>query len=124
MAIAKYFSNVDNIYIGQLPASTITLYTMTRLKPEMVKAKLRSGEFSTRTTVKQVQALLPPPKPKKPTSRLNQIRKFMRKYREAMEIEFADNPVLERTIPREMLEIIEGAKERRRQGNGQGPGRC
>jgi hypothetical protein len=43
----------------------------------------------------------------------------MSKHLEAMEIEFADNPVLERTIPREMLEIIEAAKERRRQGNGQ-----
>jgi hypothetical protein len=43
----------------------------------------------------------------------------MSKHLEAMEIEFADNPVLERTIPREMLEIVEAAKERRRQGNGQ-----
>ncbi len=34
-----------------------------------------------------------------------------------MEIEFRDNPVLERTIPQEMLEIIEAGKERRR-GNG------
>jgi len=41
----------------------------------------------------------------------------MTKHREAMEIEFRDNPVLERTIPQEMLEIIEAGKERRR-GNG------
>jgi len=44
----------------------------------------------------------------------------MRKYREAMQLEFADNPVLERTIPREMMEIIEAGKRRRGQGNGQG----
>jgi ferritin len=49
-----------------------------------------------------------------PPSRLNQMRKFMRKYREATEIEFAENPVLERTMPREILEIIEAAKQRRR----------
>jgi hypothetical protein len=113
MAIAKCFSNVDNIYIGQLPASTITLYTMTRLKWEVLEGKLKSGEFNTRTTAKQVQALLPPPKPKKPPSRLNQLRRFVSKHREAIELKFADNPVLERTIPREILEIIEAAKQRR-----------
>jgi hypothetical protein len=47
------------------------------------------------------------------------MRKFMRKYPEAMEIEFAENPVLERTIPREILEIIEAAKQRR-QGRASG----
>ena len=47
----------------------------------------------------------------------NQLDRLMTKHREAMEIEFRDNPLLERTIPREMLEIIEAGKERRR-GNG------
>jgi hypothetical protein len=42
------------------------------------------------------------------------MRKFVRKYRETTEIEFAENLVLERTIPREILEIIEAAKQRRR----------
>ena len=50
MKIARCFSNVDNVYISKLPASTITLYTMTRLKREVLEAKLQSGEFNTRTT--------------------------------------------------------------------------
>ena len=118
--IYQCFSVVANSQLSKLPASVSTLYHMSRLEHQILEAGLRDGTFTTETTAKQVQALLPPPKPKKPPSRLNQMRKFMRKYREAIELEFADNPVLERTIPREMLEIIEAGKERRRQRNGQG----
>jgi len=116
--IYQCFSVVANSQLSKLPASVSTLYHMSRLEHQVLEAGLRDATFTTETTAKQVQALLPPTEPKKPPSRLNQMRKFMRKYREEMEIEFADNPVLERTIPREILEIIEAAKERRQQGNG------
>jgi hypothetical protein len=55
-----------------------------------------AGTINKKTTLADVLAMLPKSKPKKPPSRLNQLRKFMRKHREAMELEFADNPVLER----------------------------
>jgi hypothetical protein len=98
----------------KLPPSWYTLYLLTRLKPEKLQAGIETGKVNKAITRADVMKMLPPPKPKKPPSRLNQLRKFMSRHREAMELEFSDNPVLERTIPREMLEIIEAAKQRRR----------
>src|SRR5258708_1371365 len=120
MAISDCLSNVDNRLHLRLPASVSTPYHMSRLEHQVLEAGFRDGTFTTETTAKQVQALLPPPEPKKPPSRLNQMRRFMIKHREAMELEFADNTGLKRNIPRGMLKIIEAAKEGRRQGNGQG----
>ncbi|SRR5260370_23620408 len=98
-----------------LPPSLTTLYALTRLEPERIAELVRNETITAKTTHEQIKPFLPPPMPrtKKAVSRLNQLRKFMSKHREAMELEFADNPVLERTIPREMREIIEAAKERR-----------
>jgi len=120
MKIARCFSNVDNVYISKLPASTITLYTMTRLKREVLEAKLQSGEFNTRTTCEQVRALLPSPRPKKQSSPVNQLRRFYKgKHREAMMEELVNNPVLCETVPEEIEELMKEVRERRRQGNGQ-----
>src|SRR5713101_3364264 len=115
MKIARCFSNVDNVYISKLPASTITLYTMTKLKPEVLEAKLKSGEFNTRTRCEQVRALRPLPKPEKPPSRLNQLRRFMSKHREAMIDELVNNPVLCETVPEEIEEMMKEVRERRAQ---------
>src|SRR6266568_8096247 len=73
-------------------------------------------EWSTTTT----RADIRPPKPSKEPSRFNQMRRFYKgKYRQAMIGELVNNPVLCETVPREIEELMEAARERRRKGNGQ-----
>ncbi len=89
---------------------------MSKVGPELLEAKLRRGEWSTTTT----RADIVPPKPSKESSRVNQFRRFYQgKHREAMIDELVNNPVLCETVPKEIEEMMEAVRERRRKGNGQ-----
>src|SRR5258708_19632371 len=103
MAISDCLSNVDNRLHLRLPASVSTPYHMSRLEHQVLEAGFRDGTFTTETTAKQVQALLPPPEPKKPPSRLNQIRRFINKPRQPIKLQFSVNPVPNPPLPPHIL---------------------
>jgi hypothetical protein len=111
--------DVANSQHLKLPASVSTLLEMIKKGPELLEAKLRRGEWSTTTT----RADIVPRKPKEPKqepSPVNHFRQFYQgKHRKAMIDELVNNPVLCETVSREIEELMEAVRERRRQGNGQ-----
>ncbi len=115
-AIYQCLTNVDNYLQKQLPASVSTIYEMSKVGPELLEAKLRRGEWTTATTRADI---IPPRQPKKPPSRLNQLRKFMGEHREAIINELVNNPVLCETVPEEIEEMMKEVRERRLRNNGQ-----
>jgi hypothetical protein len=112
--------NVANSQHLKLPASVSTLLEMTKVGPELLETKLTRGVWSTTTT----RADIVPRKPKEPKqepSPVNQMRRFYKgKYREAMIDELVNNPVLCETVPKEIEELMEAVRERRRQGTVKG----
>jgi hypothetical protein len=99
---------------SQLPASTITLYTMTRLKRDVLEAELKSGGFNPKTTCEQVRALLPPTKPKNPRPGLIKCGSSCANIGRRRRLNSPKTQYWSEPLPRKILEIIEAAKQRRR----------